>query len=283
MAHMWFGDLVTMRWWDDLWLKESFADFMGCLALAEATEYREAWTTFAIRRKAWAYLQDQLPTTHPIVADVPDVEAAKLNFDGITYAKGASVLKQLVAYVGRDAFVSGVRDYIRAYAYGNATLLEFLTALEKASGRDLTGWSSAWLETSGLGTLSLGLSADPAGVVTAAELRQALQVRAGPPTGRMSSPSAPSTSSTAPSAGHTGSRSTWPATAPRCPAWWDRPCRTWSWSTTTTSPMRRSCSTGGPRPRPPVSWERSPTPCRGRWCGRLSGTRSVTAWYPRGS
>ncbi len=179
MAHMWFGDLVTMRWWDDLWLKESFADFMGSLAQAEATGYREAWTTFAIRRKAWAYLQDQLPTTHPIVADIPDVEAAKLNFDGITYAKGASVLKQLVAYVGRDAFIAGVRAYIRTHAYGNATLADFLSALEAASGRDLAAWSRAWLESTGLGALSLVLDTDPAGIVTAAELRQAPPAGAG--------------------------------------------------------------------------------------------------------
>ncbi len=103
MAHMWFGDLVTMRWWDDLWLKESFADYMGALAAAEATRFSDAWVTFANRRKAWAYAQDQLPTTHPVVADIVDLEAAKLNFDGITYAKGAAVLKQLVAFVGRDA------------------------------------------------------------------------------------------------------------------------------------------------------------------------------------
>jgi aminopeptidase N len=153
MAHMWFGDLVTMRWWDDLWLKESFADYMGTLATAEATGFEDAWVAFANRRKAWAYLQDQLPTTHPIVADIVDLEAAKLNFDGITYAKGAAVLKQLVAYVGRDAFFEGARRYFREHAFGNTTLADLLTALERTSGRDLTAWSRAWLQTSGITTL----------------------------------------------------------------------------------------------------------------------------------
>ncbi|MEV0336497.1 aminopeptidase N [Nocardia sp. NPDC050717] len=154
MAHMWFGDLVTMVWWDDLWLKESFADYMGALASAEATEWTDAWAAFANRRKAWAYLQDQLPTTHPIVADITDLEAAKLNFDGITYAKGASVLKQLVAYVGRAEFFAGVRRYFRTHAFGNTTLADLLTELSAASGRDLTSWAEAWLRTSGVSTVS---------------------------------------------------------------------------------------------------------------------------------
>lgn len=155
MAHMWFGDLVTMVWWDDLWLKESFADFMGALASVEATEWTDAWVAFANRRKAWAYLQDQLPTTHPIVADIPDLEAAKLNFDGITYAKGASVLKQLVAYVGRDEFFTGVRRYFRTHAFGNTTLADLLTELSADSGRDLAEWARSWLQTSGMSTLTL--------------------------------------------------------------------------------------------------------------------------------
>ncbi len=150
MAHMWFGDLVTMRWWDDLWLKESFADYMGTLAVAEATEYTGAWTTFANRRKGWAYLQDQYPTTHPIVAVIPDLEAARQNFDGITYAKGASVLKQLVAYVGRDAFMAASREYFARHAWGNAALEDFLAALSSTSGRDLRPWAAAWLQTSGV-------------------------------------------------------------------------------------------------------------------------------------
>ncbi|MGC4994453.1 aminopeptidase N [Nocardia salmonicida] len=155
MAHMWFGDLVTMVWWDDLWLKESFADYMGALASSEATEWTDAWVAFANRRKAWAYLQDQLPTTHPIVADITDLEAAKLNFDGITYAKGASVLKQLVAYVGREEFFSGVRRYFRKHAFGNTTLDDLLTELSADSGRDLAGWARAWLQTTGVSTLTL--------------------------------------------------------------------------------------------------------------------------------
>ncbi|MDN5759792.1 MAG: aminopeptidase N, partial [Tomitella sp.] len=155
MAHMWFGDLVTMVWWDDLWLKESFADYMGTLACAEATEWADAWVAFADRRKAWAYQQDQLPTTHPVVADIIDLEAAKLNFDGITYAKGAAVLKQLVAYVGRDAFFEGARRYFRAHAFGTATLEDLLAELSTSSGRDLGVWSRAWLETTGVSKLTL--------------------------------------------------------------------------------------------------------------------------------
>jgi aminopeptidase N len=155
MAHMWFGDLVTMRWWDDLWLKESFADYMGAHASAAATRFHDAWVKFAATRKAWAYKQDQLPTTHPIVADIVDLEAAKLNFDGITYAKGAAVLKQLVAFVGDEAFFEGARRYFAANAFGNTTLDDFLVQLSEVSGRDMSGWSDAWLKTSGMSTLHL--------------------------------------------------------------------------------------------------------------------------------
>ncbi|WP_258805966.1 aminopeptidase N [Pseudarthrobacter sp. NS4] len=162
MAHMWFGDLVTMQWWDDLWLKESFADYMGTLGVDRATDWETAWVNFANKRKAWAYVQDQLPTTHPIVADIPDLEAAKQNFDGITYAKGASVLKQLVAYVGFDAFIAGSREYFRKHAYGNTSLADLLAALSASSGRDLAGWAQQWLQTSGISTLSLDSGADPA-------------------------------------------------------------------------------------------------------------------------
>ncbi|MFI9027592.1 aminopeptidase N [Streptomyces sp. NPDC053560] len=154
MAHMWFGDLVTMEWWDDLWLKESFADFMGALSLAEATRFKNGWITFANGRKAWAYRADQLPSTHPITADIRDLEDAKLNFDGITYAKGASVLKQLVAYVGRDAFLDGARRYFKRHAYGNTTLADLLAALEETSGRDLAAWSRSWLQTAGVNALT---------------------------------------------------------------------------------------------------------------------------------
>ena len=160
MAHMWFGDLTTMRWWDDLWLKESFADFMGAHAAVVAGGFPDAWVTFASRRKGWAYVQDQLPTTHPIVADIPDLEAAKLNFDGITYAKGASVLKQLVAFVGEEAFFRGARRYFADHAYGNTTLPDLLAALESASDRDLRAWSAAWLQTSGISRLAVEPVAD---------------------------------------------------------------------------------------------------------------------------
>ncbi|MCB5274875.1 Aminopeptidase N [Arthrobacter sp. SO5] len=171
MAHMWFGDLVTMQWWDDLWLKESFADYMGTLGVDRTTDWSTAWVNFASSRKAWAYVQDQLPTTHPIVADIPDLEAAKQNFDGITYAKGASVLKQLVAYVGFEAFVSGSRQYFRDHAYGNTTLAELLAALSAASGRDLAEWARQWLQTSGISTLSSEIQ-EHDGVLAAVTLLQ---------------------------------------------------------------------------------------------------------------
>ncbi|QNG38044.1 aminopeptidase N [Geodermatophilaceae bacterium NBWT11] len=153
LAHMWFGDLVTMRWWDDLWLNESFATYISTLCQAEATEYTTAWTTFANTEKSWAYAQDQLPSTHPIAADMVDVAAVEVNFDGITYAKGASVLKQLVAYVGQDAFLAGVRQYFKAHAFGNTTLADLLGPLSEATGRDLSAWAQQWLQTSQVNTL----------------------------------------------------------------------------------------------------------------------------------
>ena len=166
MAHMWFGDLVTMRWWDDLWLNESFATFASVLCQADATEYSEAWTTFANVEKSWAYRQDQLPSTHPIAADIPDLHAVEVNFDGITYAKGASVLKQLVAYVGLDHFLAGLRDYFAAHAFGNATFDDLLGALERASGRDLSDWGRQWLKTTGLNTLRADFDVDTEGRFT---------------------------------------------------------------------------------------------------------------------
>jgi aminopeptidase N len=153
MAHMWFGDLVTMKWWDDLWLNESFATYMSFHALIEATRFTGAWSTFSNGWKTWAYRQDQLPSTHPIVADIPDIDAVKVNFDGITYAKGAAVLRQLVAWVGEAAFLKGVAAYFRRHEWGNTTLADFLGALEDASGRDLDAWSSEWLEKAGVDTL----------------------------------------------------------------------------------------------------------------------------------
>ncbi|MDR3660257.1 MAG: aminopeptidase N [Mycobacterium sp.] len=166
MAHMWFGDLVTMRWWDDLWLNESFATFASVLCQAGATEYKQAWTTFANVEKSWAYRQDQLPSTHPVAADIPDLAAVEVNFDGITYAKGASVLKQLVAYVGLEPFLSGLRDYFRDHAYDNATFGDLLGALEKSSGRDLSGWGQQWLKTTGLNTLRADFEVDGDGRFT---------------------------------------------------------------------------------------------------------------------
>ncbi|MGB6206594.1 aminopeptidase N [Mycobacterium sp.] len=166
MAHMWFGDLVTMRWWDDLWLNESFATFASVLCQSEATEFTQGWTTFANAEKSWAYRQDQLPSTHPVAADIPDLAAVEVNFDGITYAKGASVLKQLVAYVGLEHFLAGLRDYFRAHAFDNATFDDLLSALEKASGRDLSDWGRQWLKTTGLNTLRADFDVDGAGRFT---------------------------------------------------------------------------------------------------------------------
>jgi len=171
MAHMWFGDLVTMKWWDDIWLNESFAEYMGYLATVEATRFKGAWTEFANDTKAGARRQDQLPTTHPIVADIPDVESITLNLDRITYNKGAAALQQLVAWVGEDAFFEGVHQYFTDHAYGNTELADFLDALEKASGHDLKAWSRAWLETAGVNTLEAVLEVE-GGVIRSATLRQ---------------------------------------------------------------------------------------------------------------
>ncbi len=172
MAHMWFGDLVTMTWWDDLWLNESFATFASVLCQAEATEYTQAWTTFANVEKSWAYRQDQLPSTHPVAADIPDLHAVEVNFDGITYAKGASVLKQLVAYVGLEAFLAGLRDYFRDHAFANATFGDLLGALEKSSGRDLSHWGRQWLKTTGLNTLSADFDVAADGTFTRFAINQ---------------------------------------------------------------------------------------------------------------
>ena len=166
MAHMWFGDLVTMKWWDDLWLNESFATFASVLCQSEATEYTSAWTTFANVEKSWAYRQDQLPSTHPVAADIPDIAAVEVNFDGITYAKGASVLKQLVAYVGVDDFLAGLRDYFTAHKFGNATFSDLLAALEKSSGRDLSDWGSQWLKTTGINVIRPDFEVDDSGAFT---------------------------------------------------------------------------------------------------------------------
>lgn len=152
LAHMWFGDLVTMQWWDDLWLNESFAEFMSHFAASEATEFKDAWIGF-LQRKEWGLDNDQLPTTHPIKAEIRDLEDVEVNFDGITYAKGAAVLRQLVSYVGRDYFLSGINSYLTKHSFGNATLADLLGELEATSGRDLSRWSKVWLEESGVTVL----------------------------------------------------------------------------------------------------------------------------------
>jgi aminopeptidase N len=172
LAHMWFGNLVTMRWWNDLWLNESFAEWASTTCQAEATQWESAWTTFGISEKAWAYRQDQLSSTHPIVAPINDLEDVEVNFDGITYAKGASVLKQLVAYVGREPFVQGLRAYFAKHAWGNTTLGDLLGELEAASGRDLGTWSKLWLETAGVNTLRPVVEADEGGTITSAVIEQ---------------------------------------------------------------------------------------------------------------
>ena len=172
LAHMWFGDLVTMRWWDDLWLNESFAEYASTRCQAEVTRWSTAWTTFSSAEKSWAYRQDQLASTHPIVADIRDLADVEVNFDGITYAKGASVLKQLVAWVGTEGFDAGLRAYFREHEWGNTTLADLLRHLEITSGRDLDAWSGEWLRTAGVATLRPQVELDGDGVVTALRVLQ---------------------------------------------------------------------------------------------------------------
>ena len=172
LAHMWFGDLVTMRWWNDLWLNESFAEWASTIAAAEATEWTEAWTTFQAMEKSWAYRQDQLPSTHPIVASINDLEDVQVNFDGITYAKGGSVLKQLVAWVGQEAFFAGVSNYFKKHKWANTELSDLLAELEVTSGRDLSSWSRVWLETAGVNTLRPVIDTDRDGVITSFAIEQ---------------------------------------------------------------------------------------------------------------
>ena len=172
MAHMWFGDLVTMKWWDDLWLNESFAEWASHHAMVTATEYTEAWTGFTNARKNWAYRQDQLPSTHPIAADNVDLEAVEVNFDGITYAKGASTLKQLVAWVGIDEFLAGLREYFKKHAFSNSEFGDLLAALEASSGRELDSWAKEWLQTSGVNTLSAVFEVDADGAFSSFSVAQ---------------------------------------------------------------------------------------------------------------
>ncbi|WP_296630069.1 aminopeptidase N [Rhodoluna sp.] len=172
LAHMWFGDLVTMKWWNDLWLNESFAEYASTLATAEATEWKGAWTTFTALEKSWAYRQDQLPSTHPIVAEINDLADVQVNFDGITYAKGASVLKQLVAWVGQEKFLAGVASYFKKHAYQNTELSDLLVELEAQSGRELRSWSKLWLETAGVNTLRPIIVVDESNKITSFVVKQ---------------------------------------------------------------------------------------------------------------
>ncbi|SER31838.1 aminopeptidase N [Streptomyces qinglanensis] len=156
MAHMWFGDLVTLRWWDDIWLNESFAEYMGYQVLSEATHFTDTWTDFAVARKSWGYDADERPSTHPVAPDpdaVPDTAAARGNFDGISYAKGASALRQLVVWLGEKSFLAGINEHFARHRFGNATLAEFLDSLARASDRDVRGWAESWLRTTGVDTL----------------------------------------------------------------------------------------------------------------------------------
>ena len=166
LAHMWFGDLVTMKWWNDLWLNESFAEWASTIATAEATEWTGAWTTFNAMEKTWAYRQDQLPSTHPVVAEINDLHDVEVNFDGITYAKGGSVLKQLTSWVGIDEFFAGVGAYFQKHAFGNTELADLLVELEATSGRELGTWSKKWLETAGVNTLAPEIKTDASGKIT---------------------------------------------------------------------------------------------------------------------
>jgi aminopeptidase N len=172
MAHMWFGDLVTMKWWDDLWLNESFAEYMSHRTLAEATEFTDAWVDSSMARKPWGYAAERMPSTHPVAGSpAPDAQSALQNFDGISYAKGAATLRQLIAHIGDAAFISGVSQYLRSHAYGNAALADFLGAMEQASGKDLQGWADAWLRTAGLDAISVATTTDR-GSITSATVRR---------------------------------------------------------------------------------------------------------------
>ena len=179
LAHMWFGDLVTMKWWNDLWLNESFAEYTSTLAVAETTRFTDAWTTFQTIEKGWAYNQDQLSSTHPVAAEINDLHDVEVNFDGITYAKGASVLAALVGYVGRENFFAGIKNYLAAHARANATLADLLAELERTSGRDLGEWTRLWLQEAGVTTLRLEVAADDDGVISSAAVVQ--EIPAGSP------------------------------------------------------------------------------------------------------
>jgi aminopeptidase N len=172
LAHMWFGDLVTMQWWDDLWLNESFAEYMSHRTLSEATEFTDAWVDSSMARKPWGYAAERMPSTHPVAGlPAPDAQSALQNFDGISYAKGAATIRQLIAHIGDAAFIAGVADYLRSHTYGNAALADFLGAMERASGQDLQSWADGWLRTAGLDAISVDTTSD-GGSMTSATLRR---------------------------------------------------------------------------------------------------------------
>jgi len=172
MAHMWFGDLVTMKWWDDLWLNESFAEYMSHRTLYEATEFTDAWVDASMARKPWGYAAERMPSNHPVAGSpAPDAQAALQNFDGISYAKGSATLVQLIAHIGDNAFIAGVTDYLRSHAYGNASLADFLGAMERSSGKDLRGWAEAWLRTAGLDAISVQTTSAGGSLTSAKVLR----------------------------------------------------------------------------------------------------------------
>lgn len=210
MAHMWFGDLVTLAWWDDIWLNESFAEYMGYQTLAEATRFTDTWVDFGVARKGWGYDADQRPSTHPVAPDpaaVPDTASAMLNFDGISYAKGASALRQLVAWLGEKDFLAGINTHFARHKFANATLADFIDNLASATDRDVHAWADAWLRTTGVDTLT------PASRSPTATGPSASTTRAPAPTASPSAPTTtPRTRSPAPNGSScaTGSRSTSP-------------------------------------------------------------------------
>ncbi|CAL9291263.1 aminopeptidase N [Streptomyces sp. SudanB91_2054] len=161
MAHMWFGDLVTLKWWDDIWLNESFAEYMGYQTTAEATRFTDTWTDFGVTRKPWGYDADQRPSTHPVAPEnVEDTASALLNFDGISYAKGASALRQLVTWLGEKDFLAGINIHFERHRFANATLGDFIDSLAAATDRDVHAWADAWLRTTGVDTLTPRITGD---------------------------------------------------------------------------------------------------------------------------
>ncbi|MFE4369911.1 aminopeptidase N [Streptomyces sp. NPDC056835] len=167
MAHMWFGDLVTLAWWDDIWLNESFAEYMGYQTLTEATRFTDTWVDFGVGRKSWGYDADQRPSTHPVAPDaVPDTASALLNFDGISYAKGASALRQLVAWLGEKDFLAGINTHFARHKFANATLADFIDSLAHATDRDVHAWAEQWLRTTGVDTLTPRISGTGTGTGT---------------------------------------------------------------------------------------------------------------------